>query len=194
MCALAAIRDPAAVVRKGGRVVVVEGGLGSWFVPDDCGVGEPGLEQRLAAAQEAWFWSEVGPAGAAVRTGRGGNVLLAEARLVDVTARSLPLDLPPPLAESTRRLVRAVWPVNRPGSMTGSAATAGRRRATARRRRSPGHHASLRRLRARSSHRPRRHRARLTVPSAIASSARPRGVRVAAPFKPSSAPTVFRIP
>jgi hypothetical protein len=59
MCALAAIRDPAAVVRKGGRVVVVEGGLGSWFVPDDCGVGEPGLEQRLAAAQEAWFWSEV---------------------------------------------------------------------------------------------------------------------------------------
>jgi len=105
---LAAIRDLVAVVRPGGRVVVVEGGLRRRFLPDDCGIGEPGLEHRLAAAQDAWFWSEVRPADATVRTGRGWNVLLAVAGLVDVTARSFLLDLPPPLEESTRRVVRAV--------------------------------------------------------------------------------------
>lgn len=104
----AAIRALVDVVRPGGRVVVVEGGLGNRFLPDDCGIGEPGVEQRLAAALDAWFWSEVRPAGATVRTGRGWNVLLAEAGLLDVTARSFLLDLPPPLEESTRRVVCAV--------------------------------------------------------------------------------------
>ncbi len=105
---LAAIREFVAAVRPGGRVVVGEGGLSTRFLPDDCGIGEPGLEQRLAAAQDAWFWSEVRPAGATVRTGRGWNVLLADAGLVDVTAASFLLDLPPPLETSTRRLVCAV--------------------------------------------------------------------------------------
>jgi ubiquinone/menaquinone biosynthesis C-methylase UbiE len=103
---LRAIRDLASVVRPGGHVVLVEGGLGTRFLPADCGIGEPGLEQRLAAAQEAWFWSEVRPAAATVRTGRGWGSLLGEAGLVDVAARTFLLDVPPPLDEPTRRLVR----------------------------------------------------------------------------------------
>ena len=75
------------------------------FLPDDCGAGEPGLENRLAAAQQAWFWSEVRPAEATVRTGNGWNVVLAAAGLVDVTARSFLLDVPAPLEETTRRTV-----------------------------------------------------------------------------------------
>ena len=102
---LRAIRELAAVVRPGGRVALAEGGLGSRFLPADCGIGEPGLEQRLAAAQEAWFWSEVRPASATVRTGRGWGSLLDEAGLVDVVARSFLLDIPPPLDDPTRQVV-----------------------------------------------------------------------------------------
>jgi ubiquinone/menaquinone biosynthesis C-methylase UbiE len=104
---LAALRDLAAVVRPGGRVALGEGGLGHRFLPADCGIGEPGLEQRLGAAQEAWFWEHVRPAAGTVRTGRGWNLLLAEAGLVDVTARTFLLDVPPPLDQRTRKVVRA---------------------------------------------------------------------------------------
>ncbi len=105
---LEAIRRLAAVVQPGGRVVLVEGGLNTRFLPADCGIGEPGFEQRLAAAHEAWFWSEIRPASSTVRTGRGWGGLLAEAGLVDVGARSFLLDVPPPLDERTRRVVREV--------------------------------------------------------------------------------------
>jgi ubiquinone/menaquinone biosynthesis C-methylase UbiE len=103
---LSAIRELAAVVRPGGRIALVEGGLGTRCLPADCGIGEPGLEQRLATAQEAWFWSEVRPASATVRTGRGWGTLLDAAGFVDVAARSFLLDVPPPLDEATRKVVR----------------------------------------------------------------------------------------
>jgi SAM-dependent methyltransferase len=106
---LAAVREFASVVRPGGRVAVAEGGLGHRYLPDDCGIGEPGLEQRLAAAHEAWFWSEVRPAEATVRRGSGWNVLLADAGLDDVAARSFLLDVPPPLDAPTRQGIRAVF-------------------------------------------------------------------------------------
>jgi ubiquinone/menaquinone biosynthesis C-methylase UbiE len=106
---LAAVRHFASVVRPGGRVAVAEGGLGHRYLPDDCGIGEPGLEQRLAAAHEAWFWSEVRPAKATVRRPWGWNVLLAEAGLTDVATRSFLLDVPPPLDAPTRQGVRAVF-------------------------------------------------------------------------------------
>jgi SAM-dependent methyltransferase len=102
---VAALRDLIGVVRSGGRVALGEGGLGAQFLPADCGIGEPGLERRLAAAQEAWFWEHIRPAGATVRTGRGWNVLLADAGLVDVTARTFLLDLPAPLDQSARQVV-----------------------------------------------------------------------------------------
>jgi ubiquinone/menaquinone biosynthesis C-methylase UbiE len=106
---VAALADFAAVVRPGGRVAVVEGGLDNRFLPADCGIGEPGLEQRLSLAQDAWFWSEVRPAAATVRTGWGWNMLLTEAGLVEVATRSFLLDLPPPLGEEARRVVRGVF-------------------------------------------------------------------------------------
>lgn len=102
---LRAIRQLAAVVRPGGRVALVEGGLSTRFLPSDCGIGEPGLQLRLDAAQEAWFWSEIRPASDTVRTGVGWGSLLGQAGLVDVVARSFLLDVPPPLDERTRRVV-----------------------------------------------------------------------------------------
>jgi ubiquinone/menaquinone biosynthesis C-methylase UbiE len=106
---VSALADFATVVRPGGRVAVVEGGLDNRFLPADCGIGEPGLEGRLSAATDSWFWSEVRPATATVRTGWGWNMLLTEAGLVDVVTRSFLLDLPPPLSEQARRVVRGVF-------------------------------------------------------------------------------------
>jgi hypothetical protein len=103
------VREFASVVRPGGRVAVAEGGLAHRFLPDDCGIGEPGLETRLAAAQEEWFWSEVRPAGATVRRARGWNVLLGDAGLIEITTRSFLLDVPPPLDAPTRQGIRAVF-------------------------------------------------------------------------------------
>jgi SAM-dependent methyltransferase len=105
---VAAISALASVVRPGGRVAVVEGGLVNRFLPDDCGIGEPGLEHRLMVNRDEWFWSEVRPAEATVRTGRGWNALLAEAGLVDVATRAFLLDLPPPLGEHARQVVRGI--------------------------------------------------------------------------------------
>lgn len=119
---LATITDLAAVVRPGGRVAIAEGGLGNRFLPDDCGIGEPGLEQRLAVVRDEWFWSEVRPAIETVRTGWGWDVLLAEAGLADVTSRSFLLDLPPPLNDAARRVVRGVFEreLSRAGERIGS--------------------------------------------------------------------------
>jgi ubiquinone/menaquinone biosynthesis C-methylase UbiE len=106
---VAALADFATVVRPGGRVAVVEGGLDNRYLPADCGIGEPGIEGRLSAAVDSWFWSEVRPATATVRPGWGWNMLLTEAGLVDVKTRSFLLDLPPPLGEAARRVVRGVF-------------------------------------------------------------------------------------
>jgi hypothetical protein len=100
-----AIRELATVVRPGGRIALVEGGLCTRFLPADCGIGEPGLEHRLATAQETWFCSEIRPASATVRTGRGWGILLEAGRLVDVAARSFLLAVAPPLDEPTRNVV-----------------------------------------------------------------------------------------
>jgi SAM-dependent methyltransferase len=103
---LAAVKEFAAVVRPGGSVALAEGGLDTRFLPDDCGVGEPGLEQRLAGARDAWFWSEVRPAGPTVRRGGGWAPLLADAGLVEIATRSFLLDLPAPLDPAARAVAR----------------------------------------------------------------------------------------
>ena len=161
---VAAIAGLAAVVRPGGRVAVIEGGLSNRYLPDDCGIGEPGLEERLAVDQAAWFWSEVRPAAATVRTGWGWNMLLAEAGLVDIRTRSFLLDLPPPLATANRR--RRPWRFRAP-TRPGRRAHRQRRPSDAgsspRRRRPTQHHAPPGRVRPRRTHRPRRHRRRLTA-------------------------------
>lgn len=45
----------AALLRPGGRLALGEGGLPLRCLPYDLGIGRPGLEARLSAAQAAWF-------------------------------------------------------------------------------------------------------------------------------------------
>lgn len=103
---LAAIARLAGLLRTGGRLALAEGGLSTRFLPVDCGIGEPGLESRLAVAQEAWFWREIRPAGATVRTGSGWGEQLTAAGLTDVTTKAFLLDVPPPLDVTQRAVVK----------------------------------------------------------------------------------------
>jgi len=93
----AILDELAACLAPGGRLALGEGGLSGRSLPWDLGVGEPGLEVRLEAAQARWF--------AQMRRDLPGSVLkpygwpraLRAAGLVDVTSRSFLLDLPAPL-------------------------------------------------------------------------------------------------
>lgn len=103
----AAVDTLAGRLAPGGRLVLAEGGLRPRHLPWDVGVGEPGLEVRLEAAQDRWF--------ARMRAGLpktrtmsyGWTAALRRAGLVDVTARTTLLERPVPLSDADReRVVR----------------------------------------------------------------------------------------
>lgn len=92
----AAIDELADMLRPGGRLVLVEGGLPLRCLPHDVGVGRPGLEARLDAARARWFED--------LRAELGGPPLpygwptaLARAGLTDVTTRSFLVEETSPL-------------------------------------------------------------------------------------------------
>jgi SAM-dependent methyltransferase len=98
----AAVDTLAALLAPGGRLVLAEGGLRPRHLPGDVGVGEPGLEVRLDAAQDRWF--------ARMRAGLpnskpmpyGWTAALRRAGLVDVTTRTTLLERPVPLSDADR--------------------------------------------------------------------------------------------
>ncbi|HTN78197.1 MAG TPA: class I SAM-dependent methyltransferase [Acidimicrobiales bacterium] len=102
------LRRLGTALRPGGRIVVIEGGMPNRHLPADCGIGRPGLEERMLAAQQEWFWSHVRPPGLQATAGAptGWNEKLISAGYVDVTARSFLLDLPAPLPARARETVR----------------------------------------------------------------------------------------
>lgn len=93
----AALNDLATRLTPGGRLALGEGGLHSRSLPWDLGVGEPGLELRLDAAQDRWFARMRGDLPGAVPMSYGWSRALRQAGLVDVTSRSFLLDRPAPL-------------------------------------------------------------------------------------------------
>ncbi|MGW5055233.1 methyltransferase domain-containing protein [Actinokineospora sp. NPDC004072] len=98
----------AGIVRPGGTLALVEGGLSKRCLPWDIGVGEPGLEDRLHAARAEWFARMRAGMDGLVRSGVGWNRLLADGGLTDVRAFSFLVDLPAPGSPQVRRFV-ADW-------------------------------------------------------------------------------------
>ena len=97
-----AVTGLATLLTAGGQLALAEGGLQQRCLPWDVGVGEPGLEDRLAAAEADWFAGMRRDQPGAQRTPYGWPSVLAAAELTDVTSKSFLLDLPSPLDVDVR--------------------------------------------------------------------------------------------
>lgn len=86
----------------GGWFALAEGGLETRCLPWDLGVGEPGLQDRLAAARDQWFTRMREQIPNAVRLTTGWNVVLTEAGLHDVGAFSYLVEHPAPTKPTVR--------------------------------------------------------------------------------------------
>ncbi|MGW4490075.1 SAM-dependent methyltransferase [Amycolatopsis sp. NPDC004368] len=80
----AAVGTVAAVAKVGGLVALAEGGLDFRCLPWDLGVGRPGLEDRLLAAQAEWFIGMREGIEGSVAMPYGWSVALERAGLADV--------------------------------------------------------------------------------------------------------------
>ncbi|MEU4673161.1 class I SAM-dependent methyltransferase [Amycolatopsis sp. NPDC023774] len=80
----AAVGTVAAVAKAGGLVALAEGGLDFRCLPWDLGVGRPGLEDRLLAAQAEWFVGMREGIEGAVAMPYGWSVALERAGLTEV--------------------------------------------------------------------------------------------------------------
>ncbi|WP_370946954.1 trans-aconitate 2-methyltransferase [Amycolatopsis sp. cg5] len=89
-------------LRSGGTLALAEGGLPTQHLPADLGVGEPGLERRLLAAKEIWFWEMRGGMEGSVRMPYGWETALGKAGLADVSSFGVLYHHPAPGGEAVR--------------------------------------------------------------------------------------------
>jgi SAM-dependent methyltransferase len=97
----------AGLLAPGGRLALAEGGLTGRHLPWDLGLGEPGLELRLEAAQDRWFTAMRASLPQAVRMPYGWTTALRRAGLTDVATQSRLLERPMPLSGDDRERVVA---------------------------------------------------------------------------------------
>jgi len=91
------------LLAPGGRLALSEGGLAAKFLPWDLGVGEPGLEIRLIAAQDRWFAEMRARLPGSVPMPYGWTTAMRRAGLVDIGSRSWLIEQPAPV-DGERRL------------------------------------------------------------------------------------------
>ncbi|WP_335938002.1 class I SAM-dependent methyltransferase [Streptomyces sp. PTD5-9] len=103
----AALAGFAALLRPGGTVALVEGGLPTRRLPRDIGMGRPGLEARIDAITADWFEAMRASLPGARRETEDWSALFTAVGLVPHGTRSFLLDLPAPLPEPARDQVIA---------------------------------------------------------------------------------------
>jgi SAM-dependent methyltransferase len=94
----AALDQLSRLLIDGGRVALSEGGLRTVTMPWDVGVGRPGLEARLHAAEAEWFVQMRASIPGSTRAPYGWPTLLRMAGLTNVRSRSFLLDRPSPIS------------------------------------------------------------------------------------------------
>jgi SAM-dependent methyltransferase len=99
----AVIGTLAAMLRPGGRLALVEGGLPVRCLPFDVGIGRVGLEARLDEARSRWFADMRGELHGPPLP-YGWPEALRRAGLVDVQVRSFVVEAPPPLDDVGRQV------------------------------------------------------------------------------------------
>ncbi|WP_406253282.1 class I SAM-dependent methyltransferase [Streptomyces atratus] len=92
----------AALLRPGGTVALVEGGLQPRRLPRDIGIGRPGLEARLEAINAARFEDMRAALPGATRETEDWSALFTAVGLAPQGTRSFLLDLPAPLSDRAR--------------------------------------------------------------------------------------------
>lgn len=92
-----AVDDLAEMLAPGGRLALAEGGLDSRHLPWDVGVGKPGLETRLDAAEDQWFARMRAKLPGSVPMPYGWTDALGRAGLVGVTTWNVLVEQPAPL-------------------------------------------------------------------------------------------------
>jgi SAM-dependent methyltransferase len=98
-----AVNALADLLAPDGRLALSEGGLAAKHLPWDLGVGEPGIEIRLIAAQDRWFAEMRSRLPGSVPMPYGWTTALRRAGLVDVRSRSWLIEQPAPI-EAQQRL------------------------------------------------------------------------------------------
>ncbi|WP_203433327.1 class I SAM-dependent methyltransferase [Jiangella asiatica] len=101
----AAIDALAALLAPGGRLALAEGGLPPRHLPWDVGVGVPGLEARLLAAEDRWFARMRECLPGSVAMPYGWPTALRRTGLIDVTTRTFTFERPTPLGRGDLRSV-----------------------------------------------------------------------------------------
>ncbi|CAL9582168.1 class I SAM-dependent methyltransferase [Streptomyces sp. enrichment culture] len=105
----AALEGLAGRLRPGGLIALVEGGLPPRHLPRDIGVGRPGLEARIEAAQADWFGEMRAALPGAREETEDWAALLASAGLVPAGTRTFLLDIPAPVPAAVREHVVTVF-------------------------------------------------------------------------------------
>ncbi|MDT8915831.1 methyltransferase domain-containing protein [Amycolatopsis sp. PS_44_ISF1] len=108
----AAVGAVAAVAKPGGLVALAEGGLDFRCLPWDLGIGRPGLENRMLAAQAEWFIGMREGIDGAVPMPYGWSTALDRAGLTEVDSFGALVHHPSPGPESL-----ADYVVNRLGRL-----------------------------------------------------------------------------
>ncbi|MFB7775817.1 class I SAM-dependent methyltransferase [Streptomyces bauhiniae] len=93
----------------GGTLALLEGGLPARYLPRDIGIGRPGLQSRLNAAEEEWFSRMRAELPGAVAEPEDWPALLASAGLKPTRTRTFLLDLPAPADEAARDYAAAYF-------------------------------------------------------------------------------------
>jgi SAM-dependent methyltransferase len=96
----AAVDGLARLLAPGGRLALAEGAVRPHHLPWDLGIGEPGLEIRLHAAEHRWLAGMRERLPDCVAMPYGWTEALGRAGLHEVTTRSTLIELPPPLTGS----------------------------------------------------------------------------------------------
>lgn len=93
---LAGLRMCRDLLGPGGTILLAEGGLRATALPWDVGVGRPGLEARLHAAEAEWFVDLRADLPDVVRTPFGWRAMLSRGGFVGIETRSFLLEVPAP--------------------------------------------------------------------------------------------------
>ncbi|MEW2635669.1 class I SAM-dependent methyltransferase [Streptomyces sp. NPDC048389] len=92
----------ARLLRPGGLLALVEGGLPARHLPRDIGIGRPGLESRIGAAVDDWFTRMRAELPGVKDEVEDWRALLAASGLTPSGTRSFLLDIPAPAPTAVR--------------------------------------------------------------------------------------------